>query len=143
MIASQLFVIDPIARLNPAKDSSVALMQAVQRAGQAVWVCTPADLSAVAPLTGQGSGGHGTWALAQPVQLGAIALEAGAWCIGRSVAAIDLPFLNAQLTLIRRGNARIPSPSADEKLQVGDVLVVRGDAQALAAAEMRLIQGQI
>jgi uncharacterized protein with PhoU and TrkA domain len=59
------------------------------------------------------------------------------------VAAVDLPFLNAQLTLIRRGNARIPSPSADEKLQVGDVLVLRGDAQALAAAEMRLIQGQL
>ena len=78
MPASQLFVIDPIARLNPAKDSSVALMQAVQRAGQAVWVCTPADLSAVAPLAGEG-GGHGAWALAQPLQLGAIRLEAGAW----------------------------------------------------------------
>ena len=33
-MASQLFVIDPIARLNPAKDSSVALMQAAQRAVQ-------------------------------------------------------------------------------------------------------------
>jgi glutathione synthase len=79
VIASQLFVIDPIARLNPAKDSSVALMQAVQRAGQAVWVCTPADLSAVAPSASEGRGGHDTWALAQPVQLGAIALEAGVW----------------------------------------------------------------
>jgi glutathione synthase len=43
--ASQLFVVDPIERLRPAKDSSVALMQAAQRAGQQVWVCTPADLS--------------------------------------------------------------------------------------------------
>jgi glutathione synthase len=77
--ASQLFVIDPITRLNPAKDSSVALMQAVQRAGQAVWVCTPADLSALAPPASEGSSGHSTWALAQPVQLGAIALESGAW----------------------------------------------------------------
>ncbi len=79
MPASQLFVIDPIARLNPAKDSSVALMQAVQRAGQPVWICTPADLSAVAPLAAEGSGGHGAWALAQPVRLGPIRLEAGAW----------------------------------------------------------------
>ena len=40
----QLFVIDPIERLKPAKDSSVALMEAVQRAGRPVWICTPADL---------------------------------------------------------------------------------------------------
>ena len=79
MTASQLFVIDPIARINPAKDSSVALMQAVQRAGQAVWVCTPADLSAVAPRDGAARGGHGAWALAQPLQLGRIELADGAW----------------------------------------------------------------
>ena len=41
----QLFVVDPIARLRPTKDSSVALMQAAQRAGQQVWVCTPAQLA--------------------------------------------------------------------------------------------------
>ena len=65
---SQLYVIDPIARLNPAKDTSVALMQAAQRAGQQVWVCTLADLSAAerptAPLDG-----HGAWVRAQPVTL--------------------------------------------------------------------------
>ena len=65
---SQLFVIDPIARLNPAKDTSVALMQAAQRAAQQVWVCTMADLSAAArpdaPL-----GGHGAWVRAQSVSL--------------------------------------------------------------------------
>jgi glutathione synthase len=64
---AQLFVIDPIARLNPAKDSSVALMQAAERAGRPVWVCTPADLSAAErpdPLAGPG---HAAWALAAPV----------------------------------------------------------------------------
>ncbi len=63
---AQLFVIDPIARLNPAKDSSVALMQAAERAGRPVWVCTLADLSAAerpGPASGQG---HGTWVLATP-----------------------------------------------------------------------------
>ena len=63
----QLFVIDPIARLNPAKDSSVALMQAAERAGLAVWVCTPADLTAAerpGPVAGRG---HGAWVLATPV----------------------------------------------------------------------------
>ena len=63
----QLFVIDPIARLNPAKDSSVALMQAAERAGLSVWVCTPADLTAAerpGPVAGRG---HGAWVLATPV----------------------------------------------------------------------------
>ena len=63
-MASQLFVIDPIARLNPAKDSSVALMQAALRAGVQVWVAGPADLSAA-----EGAAvGHGAWVQAQPLQ---------------------------------------------------------------------------
>ncbi|MCP9905200.1 glutathione synthase [Cyanobium sp. BA5m-10] len=70
-MASQLFVIDPIARLNPAKDSSVALMQAAQRAGEQVWVCTIADLSAAEvpgdPLQGPPPQGHGAWVVATPV----------------------------------------------------------------------------
>jgi glutathione synthase len=64
---AQLFVIDPIARLNPSKDSSVALMQAAERAGRPVWVCTLADLSAAerpGPAPGRG---HGAWVLATPV----------------------------------------------------------------------------
>lgn len=63
----QLFVIDPVDRLKPAKDSSVALMQAAERAGLAVWVCTLADLAAAerpGPVAGRG---HGTWVVATPV----------------------------------------------------------------------------
>ena len=76
---AQLFVIDPIARLNPAKDSSVALMQAAQRAGLPVWVATPADLTAAerpGPVPGRG---HGGWVTAQPVNLASMAVENGAW----------------------------------------------------------------
>ena len=71
--ARQLFVIDPISRLRPAKDSSVALMQAAQRAGQAIWICTPADLwaEALPPATG-GLHGHGAWARARAIRLGDI-----------------------------------------------------------------------
>jgi glutathione synthase len=68
--ASQLFVIDPIARLRPTKDSSVALMQAAQRAGQQVWVCTPADLAA--------RGGEAE-VCAQPVLLADIRPTASGW----------------------------------------------------------------
>ena len=42
----QLFVLDPLRQINPAKDSSAALMQASHRAGHDVWACTPADLIA-------------------------------------------------------------------------------------------------
>ena len=42
----QLFVLDPLRQINPDKDSSAALMQAAQRAGDDVWACTPSDLIA-------------------------------------------------------------------------------------------------
>jgi len=69
-LPSQLFVIDPIARLRPTKDSSVALMQAAQRAGQQVWVCTPAQLS----VQGQSAFVH-----AQPIRLAEIRPTASGW----------------------------------------------------------------
>ena len=72
---AQLFVIDPIERLNPAKDSSVALMQAAQRAGLPVWVCTPADISAAE----HPQAGHTAWALARSVQLAAIEPGVDGW----------------------------------------------------------------
>ncbi|MEB3307547.1 MAG: glutathione synthase [Cyanobacteriota bacterium] len=62
---AQLFVIDPIEKLRPAKDSSVALMQAAERAGRPVWVATLVDLAAA---EGEQQGpGHGCWVLATPV----------------------------------------------------------------------------
>ena len=71
---SQLFVIDPIARLRPTKDSSVALMQAAQRAGQQVWVCTPAQLSVRGSSTT-----HEPQVLAQPIQVAEIRPTADGW----------------------------------------------------------------
>ena len=41
-----LFVIDPIKNINPAKDSSAALMQATRNKKVEVWFCTPQDLEA-------------------------------------------------------------------------------------------------
>jgi glutathione synthase len=79
----QLFVIDPISRLRPAKDSSVALMQAAQRAGQAVWVCTPSDLSAAEDSSGghggHAVGGHAARAVARRITLAAITPTAAGW----------------------------------------------------------------
>lgn len=54
-----LFVLDPLERINPAKDSTAALMQAAFRASLEVWACTPADLIAL---------GDEPLAMAAPVQ---------------------------------------------------------------------------
>ena len=75
---SQLFVIDPLPRLNPAKDSSVALMQAAQRAGQQIWVCTLQDLSA-AERPGAPLAGHGGRVQAQPVTLTPMECSPSGW----------------------------------------------------------------
>ena len=42
----QLFVLDPLPQIRPEKDSTAALMQAAQRAGDDIWACTPSDLIA-------------------------------------------------------------------------------------------------
>jgi glutathione synthase len=55
---------DPLVRINPAKDSTAALMQAAQRAGLQVWAATPADLQA---RPGEANSGHGCWVWAFPV----------------------------------------------------------------------------
>ena len=67
----QLFLIDPIGRLRPEKDSSVALMQAGQRAGEEIWAAQPSDLAAgeggprvlAAPITAEPwySAGEARW----------------------------------------------------------------------------------
>ena len=70
----QLFVVDPIARLRPTKDSSVALMQAAQRAGQQVWVCTPAQLSVCG-----NDPAHQPLVRAQPIRLADIRPTVDGW----------------------------------------------------------------
>lgn len=74
---AQLFVVDPITRLRPAKDSSVALMQAAQRAGLAVWACTQADLSTAASA----DGAHRPRAWAQPLHLAEMAATPDGWAV--------------------------------------------------------------
>tara|TARA_Y100001968_G_scaffold248165_1_gene232680 strand:+ start:3453 stop:4379 length:927 start_codon:yes stop_codon:yes gene_type:complete len=54
----QLFILDPIEQINPAKDSSAALIQAAFRASIEVWVCTPSDLQAR---------GDKAWVVANPI----------------------------------------------------------------------------
>ena len=40
-----LFVVDPLEQLKPIKDSSIAMMRELSRRGNAIWVCTPDELT--------------------------------------------------------------------------------------------------
>ena len=81
MSPAQLFVIDPVARLRPTKDSSVALMQAAQRAGHQPWICTPADLETRGRMSlhEQHGESHRPWAHCQPIHLEPIRPIPGGW----------------------------------------------------------------
>ncbi|MEX0270866.1 glutathione synthase [Leptolyngbyaceae cyanobacterium UHCC 1019] len=64
------FIIDPIARLDPGHDSSVALMEAAQLLGHEVWITQVNSLAV--------SGGKAS-ALLQSVQLTPVTLVNGLW----------------------------------------------------------------
>ncbi|MGG6296571.1 glutathione synthase [Leptolyngbya sp. AN02str] len=64
------FIIDPIHRLDPGHDTSVALMEAAQQLGHEVWITEAGHLSVI-----QGK----AWGLLQPVQLIPVELVDGRW----------------------------------------------------------------
>jgi glutathione synthase len=65
-----VYIIDPIAKLDPGHDTSVALMEAAQALGHDVWI-TEAHLLSV--VDGK------AWASVQPVQLNPVQLVEGFW----------------------------------------------------------------
>ncbi len=64
------FIIDPIQKLDPGHDTSVALMEAAQVMGHEVWITEAHSLSVA---DGQ------AWAIAQPVHLEPVQLVEGRW----------------------------------------------------------------
>ena len=64
------FIIDPIARLDPGHDTSVALMEAAQALGHTVWITQATELGVV-------NGRAMAWL--QPVQLTPVQLVEGTW----------------------------------------------------------------
>lgn len=64
------FIIDPIHKLDPTHDSTVAMMEAAQKLGHEVWITEINQLSAI---------GSKAWANLQPVQLTPVQLVDGHW----------------------------------------------------------------
>lgn len=64
------FIIDPIDRLDPTHDTSVALMEAAQILGHEVWITQANSLTVIASQT---------WATVTPVQLTPVTLGVDRW----------------------------------------------------------------
>ena len=76
-------------------------------------------------------------------RLHAVTLHAHAAALARPLAALGLEELGAQVRAVRRpGAAKKLAPDEAGPLHEGDVIVLLGTPQALAAAELRLLQGQ-
>jgi CPA2 family monovalent cation:H+ antiporter-2 len=70
-----------------------------------------------------------------------VALNEGAYAIGKTLHELDLDSMLVDVTAVRRRNIRGLEPSPDMRLQEGDVLVLLGTPENLGAAEIRLLQG--
>ena len=73
-------------------------------------------------------------------RLHSIWLAPGAAAIGQTLATLDLAELGCEVSAIRRRGIRAIEPAPETLLQVGDVVVVLGDPEAVSAAEQRLLQ---
>nr|WP_269106672.1 monovalent cation:proton antiporter family protein [Massilia sp. TS11] len=73
------------------------------------------------------------------VRLHSVTLADDARAVGKALGALALHEVGADVTLIRRGKQRM-EPSADSVLEAGDVVVLRGTAEAVSRAEARLLR---
>jgi CPA2 family monovalent cation:H+ antiporter-2 len=77
---------------------------------------------------------------AQP-RLHTVLVTQGAAAAGHSLEELLLNDLLVDVVAIRRQGIKGVDPQPDTRIQVGDVLVLRGAADGLAAAEFRVLQG--
>jgi monovalent cation:H+ antiporter-2, CPA2 family len=74
-------------------------------------------------------------------RLHSVTLAQDAYAVGRTLASLDLEALGAGVTRVRRRGIRVGEPGPETRFEAGDVVVVLGEPDALAAAEIRLLQG--
>ncbi len=70
-----------------------------------------------------------------------ITITQGAAAINKTLGELDLANLEIEVTAVRRRNIRGLLPTEETRLELGDVIVLRGTQENLAAAEIKLIQG--
>ena len=111
--AGILFVVDPLAGLKPAKDSSIAMMRSLQAHGYGIWACTAADLywdglrvQARAQSLQLGDA-PGSWYASLGVQV--LAVDSFAACLMRKDPPFDSEYLYAThlLSAAARAGAKV------------------------------------
>jgi CPA2 family monovalent cation:H+ antiporter-2 len=70
-----------------------------------------------------------------------VTLVSGAAAAGRTLGDLALESIGVGVTALRRHDTRMIAPGPQTALQAGDVIVLRGTAEQVAEAEMRLLQG--
>ncbi|QRM20616.1 potassium transporter [Dechloromonas sp. TW-R-39-2] len=73
-------------------------------------------------------------------RLHSVWLAPGAAGIGQTLAQLDMESFGCEVSAIRRRGIRAVEPAPETRLEVGDVVVVLGDPEAVSAAEQRLLQ---
>ncbi len=73
------------------------------------------------------------------VRLHSVTVAEGARVVGQSIDSLDLHAVGAEVTTIRRGKGRV-DVAPQTLLAQGDVVVLRGGAEAVSRAEERLLQ---
>lgn len=70
-----------------------------------------------------------------------VVLNEGAHAIDKTLGELDLDGMLVEVTAVRRRNIRGLEPSPEMRLEKGDVIVLLGTPENLAAAEIKLLQG--
>jgi CPA2 family monovalent cation:H+ antiporter-2 len=73
------------------------------------------------------------------IRLHSVALDRDAAAVGRTLHEVDLAGTGVEVTAVRRRGILGDDPSADLRLQEGDVVVLRGTVATLESAEQRLL----
>lgn len=74
-------------------------------------------------------------------RLHSVLVTAGAKAIGKPFSEINLAGSGVEVTALRRRNVKTAAPAPDMRIEENDVIVLMGTEDAVAAAEMRLLQG--
>ncbi len=77
---------------------------------------------------------------AQP-RLRSVMVGPSAACVGVTLESLNLEAMDVEVTAVRRQGVRETNPSRGMRLRENDIVVLLGSQEALAKAEMRLLQG--
>jgi monovalent cation:H+ antiporter-2, CPA2 family len=74
-------------------------------------------------------------------RLRSVMVGPSASCVGCTLESLNLEAMDVEVTAVRRQGVRETNPSPGMRLRENDIVVLLGSQEALAKAEMRLLQG--